>query len=74
MDSKAQSTLVVGCIATTLVLGLRRGEALGLSWGDIDQERNQIRIRQSLQRLDGPCSSWKPRPSHPRPHSPYRQA
>lgn len=39
--------------ATTLVLGLRRGEALGLSWEDVDQQHNLIRIRQSLQRLDG---------------------
>jgi integrase len=39
--------------ATTLLLGLRRGEVLALSWSDIDTDHNTIRIRQSLQRLDG---------------------
>ncbi|CAN5313413.1 hypothetical protein BH24ACT12_BH24ACT12_18800 [soil metagenome] len=39
--------------ATTLVLGLRRGEVLALSWGDVDMDHNIIRVRRSLQRLDG---------------------
>jgi integrase len=39
--------------ATTLVLGLRRGEVLGLSWSDIDPDHSAIRVRHSLQRLDG---------------------
>jgi integrase len=39
--------------ATTLVLGLRRGEVLALTWSDIDLDNNLVRIRQSLQRLDG---------------------
>ena len=39
--------------ATTLVLGLRRGEVLALSWDDVDLDDNVIRVRRSLQRLDG---------------------
>lgn len=38
---------------TTLVLGLRRGEVLGLCWGDVDFDSQRVRIRQSLQRLNG---------------------
>lgn len=34
-------------------LGLRRGEALGLTWGDIDLEAGRLRIVQSLQRSRG---------------------
>ena len=38
--------------ATTLVLGLRLGEALGLTWGDIDLERGELTVRRALQRID----------------------
>lgn len=31
--------------------GLRRGEALGLTWSDIDFERKQLRVRRNLQRI-----------------------
>lgn len=31
--------------------GLRRGEALGLTWADIDFERKQLRVRRNLQRI-----------------------
>jgi integrase len=36
----------------TLVLGLRRGETLGLRWSDIDFERQVLNVRQNLQRVD----------------------
>jgi integrase len=36
-----------------LVYGMRRGEALGLRWCDIDLARNQIHVRQQLQRIAG---------------------
>ena len=36
-----------------LGLGLRRGEILALQWDDIDLNAGSIRIRSSLQRLDG---------------------
>jgi integrase len=32
---------------------LRRGEALGLSWADLDFTANTVHVRHSLQRLDG---------------------
>jgi integrase len=36
-----------------LVLGLRRGELLGLRWDDIDLETGTAQIRSQLQRVDG---------------------
>jgi len=36
-----------------LVLGLRRGELLGLSWCDIDVDTGELRVRQQLQRVAG---------------------
>ena len=36
-----------------LALGLRRGEALGLRWQDIDFDRRLLRVNHSLQRFNG---------------------
>src|SRR5207302_5359998 len=36
-----------------LALGLRRGEALGLQWGDLNFERGTLAVRASLQRAGG---------------------
>jgi len=36
-----------------LAVGLRRGEALGLRWKDIDLDRGELRVSQTLQRVDG---------------------
>lgn len=36
-----------------LVLGLRRGELLGLAWDDVDLERGEARIAWPLQRVGG---------------------
>ena len=36
-----------------LALGLRRGEALALRWKDVDFEERSLRIRHSLQRVEG---------------------
>jgi integrase len=39
-----------GAYVLILVLGLRRGEALGLTWPDIDFDAAEVRIRWQLQR------------------------
>jgi integrase len=39
--------------AVALAMGLRRGEALGLAWADIDLEKAQLTVRQALHRVDG---------------------
>jgi integrase len=36
-----------------LVMGLRRGELLGLRWDDLDLEMGSAQIRSQLQRIDG---------------------
>lgn len=38
---------------TELATGLRRGELLGLKWGDIDFKDNVIRVRRQVARIDG---------------------
>lgn len=37
----------------SLVLGLRRGEVLGLAWEDVDLDAGEVRIRWQLQRAGG---------------------
>lgn len=39
--------------AVALSVGLRRGEALGLQWADLDVDDGYLRVRQSLQRVSG---------------------
>lgn len=39
--------------AVALSMGLRRGEALGLSWSDVDLENGRLTIRRALHRVDG---------------------
>jgi hypothetical protein len=39
--------------AVALVMGLRRGEALGLAWADVDLENGRLTVRQALHRVDG---------------------
>ncbi len=44
----------LGALFTTvLVLGLREGEALGLSWEDLDFETRRLTVRRQLQRVNG---------------------
>ena len=39
--------------AVALAMGLRRGEALGLAWADVDLDHARLTIRQALHRVDG---------------------
>ncbi len=39
--------------AVALAMGLRRGEALGLAWADVDLDAGRLKIRQALHRVDG---------------------
>jgi integrase len=39
--------------SVAMALGLRRGEALGLRWCDIDLDRRQLQVRVQLQRVKG---------------------
>jgi len=46
-----------------VALGLRRSEALGLRWEDIDFEAETLRVRFSLQRIDGKLQLVEPKSS-----------
>ena len=50
-----------GLWTAALCLGLRRGEALGLTWADANLAERTIRIRQSLQRIDGTLQLVEPK-------------
>ncbi len=43
--------------SVALAIGLRQGEALGLSWNDIDLDAGRVTIRRQLQRLAKPMSA-----------------
>jgi integrase len=47
--------------ATTLALGLRQGEILGLRWQDIDFDQNMLTVRHALQRVDGKLQLVEPK-------------
>jgi integrase len=47
--------------SVALALGLRRGEALGLRWEDIDLEVGTLTVRRSLQRVDRALSFVEPK-------------
>jgi integrase len=42
-----------GLVTIALCMGLRQGEALGLTWADVDLEAGVLRVRRQLQRVDG---------------------
>jgi len=48
-----------------LVLGLRRGEALGLGWEDVDVDAGELRVAWQLQRVGGQLLPRRPRPNPP---------
>jgi integrase len=49
----ARSDRLYALYAVALSIGLRRGEALGLRWVDVDLERGTLAVRQTLQRHSG---------------------
>ncbi|WP_301128867.1 site-specific integrase [Streptomyces cacaoi] len=44
-----------------LVMGMRRGELLGLRWGAVDFERQTLTVERSLQRVDGKLALVRPK-------------
>jgi integrase len=49
----ARPDLLYAAFVLLILYGVRRGEALGLRWTDIDFEAGTIQIRQQLQRIQG---------------------
>ena len=52
--------------AVALAVGLRKGEALGLRWDDIDLETGTIAVRHSLQRIDKKLQLVEPKSARSR--------
>jgi integrase len=50
-----------GIFVLALVMGLRRGEILGLRWADIDLEARVLRVRQAVQRAEGELRIVEPK-------------
>ena len=48
----AKNDRLYALYATVLSLGLRLGEALGISWSDVDLDTGRFNIHQALQRID----------------------
>jgi integrase len=62
LDSLASDRLA-GCWWLLATTGMRRGEALGLTWADVDLDRQLIRVHRTLittdvQRKDAPGFAW----------------
>lgn len=57
--------------ALTLTLGLRRGEVLGLSWGDVDLDGRTMLLRRQIARVrldgDAAASTGRSQPGPPHP-------
>ncbi len=50
-----------GDMGGDLALGLRRGEALGLRWQDVDPDGAVLHVRQQLQRIEGKLELREPK-------------
>ena len=53
VPGRSQADPLYAAFVLLIFYGLRRGEALGLRWEDIDFDAGTIRIRQQLQRIRG---------------------
>ncbi|MCA1821086.1 MAG: tyrosine-type recombinase/integrase [Pseudonocardia sp.] len=53
MLSAAKETRFYPVYVLAATLGLRRGELLGLRWGDIDFAKNTLQVAQTVQRVSG---------------------
>lgn len=51
--TEAKASGVYELYYTELATGLRRGELLGLKWGDIDLENGAVHVRRQVARLEG---------------------
>lgn len=62
----ARNDRLYALYAVALALGLRRGEALALRWQDIDLDRRTLRVRGSLQRIQGQLQITEPKTARSR--------
>lgn len=57
----AQGDRLEAVYSVALAVALRRGEALGLAWGDVDLEAATLRVNRSLQRAEGKLQLLPPK-------------
>jgi integrase len=57
----AQEDRLEALYRVALALGLRLGEALGLGWEDVDFDSGTLRVRRSLQRVEGKLTLKEPK-------------
>lgn len=50
-----------GVFVIGLLMGVRRGELLGLRWPDVDLEKRRLHVRQTLQRAGGSLQVVEPK-------------
>ena len=67
--SPTRYSAILTLIATT---GLRKGEALGLLWEDVDLERGTLRVRKTLSRINGELVRTDPKTAKSRRTIPLR--
>ncbi len=53
-----RDTTLSAPVHLTLLTGLRRGELLGLKWGDVDFERRSLIVRRSLEQIGAGVSAF----------------
>lgn len=51
--AKARGTRYAAILSIIAATGIRKGEALGLHWEDVDFERGTLKVRKTLARVDG---------------------
>ena len=64
-SARAASDPFYAAYVLMLVLGLRRGEILGLAWSEVDLEAREALIAWQLQRALAACFGGRPRRRHP---------
>jgi integrase len=57
----AETDRLAALYRLALTLGLRRGELLGLRWGDMDLDAGRLRVTRTLQRVNGAIVSKEPK-------------
>jgi len=57
----ARGNRLEALFTVALALGLRRGEALGIRWQDIDVDAGTLQVRQQLQRIGGKLELVEPK-------------
>ncbi|WP_448221208.1 tyrosine-type recombinase/integrase [Gordonia iterans] len=62
----AQGSRYFPAVLLMATTGLRRGEVAGLSWRDVDLEKSEILVRQTLSRVDGELVLSEPKTTRSR--------